>query len=767
MRNSVRYYLRVFRSFILLSILISALPALAVSVLSETSHVSHVAGFYVEFANSPQPRVQYLRAGEELNVGFSGIIVGNGTTMRSIVETLSSSRIQGRLYFPVLIGGKLFLLPYGTRMTDTCKVLAGKVPPQSISITGYVEIMSSGGASIRRFQLPPCSFKEYAYSNQALKAFSSTLYAAGTPVYIPSREVYGAIMNMSERGNIEISGFLLIPNRSVSPEDVYSSVLAVARKHGLYPKVYVLTSRWIHGNGRKEWKTLLWEYFILLLPMLPVIFVLMRNEEENERKLRLIVKSFGGNPLMIDLLVAVVIGLTSLVAFLWLEPAYGAIVLSFLLMLYVFRYGLRSVRVSETRFLAVLTVLYSSLFLIVELGTRCRVWVANLLSLPFGFDHALKNLMFITMFHYSPIFFGGLALSAGLLLYLSIRGSPPRKALARSMAMSFIVLSTVTLYSGVVYASPITGIYSVSDVGYGATIYVELNVSSPNVMEAYDAVVGNVSEEGGEYGTIWYLGLLEKGGNETSTVVGTVMGYGKSLADFLRSAEWRSDQARELYGAIKTGRAVIPEGSAAQTSGGFIRGTVVSDDSIVNIRMKYKRIDTLLPSYLGAVFVPKGSGNFKAVPKYVLVYGGKNVYSALMSVERRYGDVVQVSSLMNGSREIVSGLGAEALPVISAAILLLTSVVLGFRDRWKMRTLEKLTMSRGMRMRAYTLISLSALLPLSLVMVRPLVDTIGLLRMELVGRTFTVMLLPILALLVVPLVYVLTMLRTTGGVWDD
>ncbi|NPA47430.1 MAG: hypothetical protein GXO14_02145 [Thermococci archaeon] len=797
----LRWYFRVFASFLFLIFLVSALPVAAISALSHLSekHVSlQYPGeyVYVTFYQRPVKNPIVNVETSNFSVGYSGVQSYPGRhytyfetpefLLGDAEKALAKAGYRGNIYVPVTIGSLGVLLQVnGSTSGPDCIILGN----QSVKKGTYLyELIADSTPKVARVKIE--SVQRVVNVSRGMLPLAAFMKADGIKC-IASGKFFESILttaNLSpDLSHLLVEGFLLASPDKINLTALYQALYSEFSPHNYYPKLYILKPGFVKSVLRPSSKhhllKTLWASFMLLLPSLPLIGVVLTKEGRDERKLRNLLRAGGANPLIIDLITAVIVGVAAGLAVVWMNLSYSIVIISILIIMFSFRYFLSGLS-PNLRIIRALHLLGIGISGLVTVGSimsmNLTLDVARVLAYPFHFSASLYYPMFGVVSHYLPWIAGASFFSLLILLLFDTFGKPNHRMMSRIVGSSMILMLIFVVYSGVIFSSPVTGLYPSSSAGFGATIVVQFK-SSPNATQAYNEVSKVILEHGGTYGTLWYAGIAYVPKGEFGEGLGMVLCYDKNFTDFLKSTFWRSRYSRVLYNELSHAHGKI------LISSSVLRYMKHSDDVVdfgiipslggkpVQIKtgytvMKHKQLidaDFFMPYGVARVH------NLSLVPYTMFVYGNVNLLKALQRVQRKYRSrTLVVTSLMSVTNYMLRNFlqPSVAVPfVLSAFLIISVAFVLGLRDRRKLDEVRKLLKLYGFSKRDF--LPLIAFLPLTIMTIPMIKDTINVYSLGFIPHHwgsllegYLLLMTPLLSLALAPLVYVLTMLRTTGGV---
>jgi len=817
----LKWYFKTFASFLFLIFLVSALPVTAISALSHLSekHINlQYPGEYVYVTFYQRPLKTPIVSVENSNfsVSYSNVqsYLGERYTyfekpaffLGDAEKALAKTGYNGTIYVPVMVGPLGVLLQVnGSTSGPDCIILGN----QSVKKGTYVyqpniyDSAASFNFPLARIKIE--SVHHVVNVSQDLAPLAAFMKANGIKC-IASGKFFESIIttaNLSpDLSNLLVYGFLLASPDKINLTTLYQSLYSEFSPHGYYPKLYVLKPGFVNAvlyppRRADYWKDL-WGGFLVFLPSLPLIGFVMVRERREEEKLRKLLMTSGGNPLMIDLLTLFFVGVAVLLILLFVGNSYGTAMLVMLAVLFALRYYGRGIKVSaKAKKVAYSVAVVASTFAFVVsslywlssgpygLASRITSDIAYVLAFPFKtINDLMFNLVWGAIFLYLPWISGAVLTSLILLGFFSRSRKPTWRVTARITSLTLAVMVIFALFSGVVFSSPIAWLYGSTSAGnLGATIVVSMNsppftlnsteqrVELAEFMESYNALIEAVKQNGGEYGTIWSVGEAVHSEGMTEVALGSVSAYGPSLIHYLESARRRCRDAHWLYTLLKEkhGEAITYPYflKKVQHNGSVMKFTVASAyaSSQTTIGVRYMIVHTDIPIG-GDVLLPLDvarNHNLTALPDTVLVYGGENVLKAIEAVHRKYPREFTYISVESGVKHIFSTFlkRSVALPFgVSAVLIPSIGLVLGVRDggelRRRRRLFEALSISRW-----ELLLPLVAFLPLAFVAIPMLRDAYDFYSLGFVHSFggFAFLATPLLGLILAPLLYVASVWR--------
>ena len=623
---------------------------------------------------------------------------------------------------------------------------------------------------------------------------------------IASGKLYESILHLQNLtpslNHLLVEGFLITFPGEINVSALYDALYQEFAPHSYYPKIYILKKGYVRGvlfpRKRKEWKDV-WASLLAFLPSIPLIWVVMSKERQEEKKLRKLLKVSGGNPAIVDLLTFLFVSTAVLAVLLFTETSTGAALLAMLAALFVIRYYSGSLKLgAKTRKTMLAAVVLTTAFVFAASSAywflpgehtwagKITGYTAYVSALPFrALSDYVFNLVGGTVFGYLPWISGSVLASLLIMEAFSRFGSVPYRVTSRKVERALAAMVIFTLFTGIALSSPVTYMYkSISAGNLGATILVQftgsLNMSSPGTfaeqeyreIEAYNDLTKAIEAHGGIYGTVWDVGHVSKGGGSVDVVAAWVSAYEGSLLDYLRFARSRSKEAQKLYTLFynNRGKAMVHsqilkeiDTSGQRANLRLIPAYAGSEPATVNIEYVTLKGDVPFGSDIFIPFEVVKAHNITPLPDLMFVYGGRDVLRAIEEVRKKYpGQFVYISA-EDGVRDALSVfLKREvAVPLIASAILIpIVGLILGLRDAEEFRKKKRPFTILGIAEREL-MPPLLAFLPLSLMEVPMLIDAYRFYSLGFFGSVgpFLILSAPLVGALLSPVVYIATTWR--------
>ncbi|WP_148258609.1 hypothetical protein [Thermococcus sp. AM4] len=592
------------------------------------------------------------------------------------------------------------------------------------------------------------------------------------------RNFIDAVNSVGGVENLSMKEFLLvIPGRKFNASAIYRILYEKFAPRGWYPEVGVITSQWVIAHeekGKPLWRYL-WQYLVLLLPLIPAMLVILGREKSDERKMKELILVHGGDALFLELITAGVVLGGSAVASLYFGAKYGFIITLLLVLFLFLKNFIAGSRREVGRLLLVAlffaTAVPSALTL---LEPEFRRYAAMAFASPFMLsgDVNLYWGALIFAFHYLPHLLLSIAAGAFILLLLDLRGGIEVRASARILIPSLLSLLVLLTYTGFVLSLPAGSLYSAAtDGSYGATI----TVSFPNsiedrvqTLEAYNTTVSLLRSEGVEFATVWSAGKVYRANGLSWNVFGDMECYDDDMVQFVREASTASSSASRFYRLLTENRDRIMAGYAIAQDLGVPKGGNAEID--LYLGDKTYRIRGFVSPQRGMGRLAMAScdlirnqvQNFTPIPETVYIKGNRRILDELRAKLSKYGEDVEVWSMEEPAGYFMDGLGTlkGTLPfALSGLLMPLTAIILGLRDRERLEKLKFLLGSLGGSCGKSNL-PLLALLPALFLSFLILKDGLSFYSLGFVTSRFFLLLVPALGMGLAPVLYAVTIVNS-------
>ncbi len=820
----VRWYLKVFSSFIFLLLLTSIIPAvtvIAVNHLNSPPDVDYREMYvYVKFSPLKPPEtpiVKVTKPGFTVGYGEPTSYLSDNYTYFSMPEfllgdakkALAKSGFSGSIYVPISIGkfGGVLLPVNGSVSGPDCIVL-GNESIERGSYSYFPIVMLSPISPYRDLSPQTVRIEKVEHIlnvSPSLMPLQALMKENGIRC-IASGELYESILRLQNLtpglDNLLVTGFLMVFPNEINVSALYHALYQEFAPHSYYPELYIITKDYVRGvlfpEKRTEWKDV-WASLLAFLPSIPLIWIVMNREKQEEEKMRKLLRVSGGNPVIVDILTFLFVGVAVLVVFLFTETSTGAALLIMLAALFAIRYyggsfkpGTKTTKI----LLRAVTIMTSFVFAASSIywffpgrytwAGIITGYTAYVLALPLKpLSDYIFELVGGTIFGYLPWISGSVLASLLIMQAFSRSGRIPHRITSRKVSGALAAMIIFTVFTGIALSSPITYTYKSTSAGnLGATILVQftgsLDLSSPETfaeqeyreIEAYNSLTEAIKIHGGIYGTVWDVGHVSKGSGLVDIVAAWVSAYDSSLLDYLRFARSRSKEAQELYALFysNSGKAMIYPRVLKEinTSGKWANLRLIpsyAGSEPTTIKIEYVPLNQHVP-FGSDIFIPfdvAKAHNITPLPDLMFVYGGKEVLRAIEEVHKKYPGQFIYLSAENNIKEARSVFfkGEVAIPLIASAVMIpAVGLILGLRDAEELRKKKKLFTILGISKKELTP-PLLAFLPLSLMTVPMLIDAARLYSLGFSDSVelFLVLSAPLVGVLLSPLMYIAAIWR--------
>ncbi|NJF24821.1 hypothetical protein [Thermococcus sp. Bubb.Bath] len=818
----LKWYLKVFASFLFLLLLISTLPVATVSVLTHmnerTLGKSTASYVYVTFYTRPvKAPVVYLNS-PDLPYGYGGIKSYLGESysywykpeflMKDAERALARAEYNGSIYVPVEVGslGGVLLPVNGSPLGPDCIILGN----QSLKIGNYTYLSkvhySDDNFKFVRGVAEIDSIRRISNLSPDLLPLIAFM-KSGNVTCIASGGFYGSILrnaNLSPTlDHLVTEGFLLVSPNNINTSLLYKTLYDEFIPHSYYPVLYVLEPGFVKDVLYPE-RTNYWADFlkalVVLLPALPLIGLAMAREGREEEKLRNLLEVAGGNPIILDLLTLFFVGTSVLISLIFVPGVYSATMMALLAGIFAFRYYGRGLRVSSrmkklilwssiltSAFAFIVSSVYWSSFVPYDWSAELTEYATFILVFPFkALGEYVFGIVGATVFGYLPWLAGAILSSLLFMVYFSRSGRPTWRATARATSSTLAVMIVFALFSGVAFSSPVMSLYqSVTNMNIGSTAIVHLveppfKMGAPRnltgiyheQMKIYAELTQVITQNGGRYGTLWNPGLVVKKAGMTRVMLGYAYAYDESLIDYLRSARSRCRDARWTYALLMNSyrsKKAITYGyflRRVQHNGEEMRVTLSNEGEEKDITLRYMESKVYLP-FGGDVTIPLNvlsSQNITALPGAMFVYGGKNVLNAIKQIQKEHPGRVVYKSVEYGTEDVVSrfiGKRNIEIPMVASTVLVvLIGIALGIRDGRELKRKKSLFQAVGLDGNELTA-PLVSFLPLSLVAAPMLRDAYEFYSLGFISSplSFAILVAPLVGVVLAPVLYIWSLWR--------